>query len=571
LEIFPNLVGLAEYSVHNVLAPGGRSMKNLLNPSIDTMISIQNLSKCFERENLFENINLVIHPKEKIAFIGKNGSGKTTFFNCLAGKEDFEGRILISEIKISLMEQEQNFSNLDKTFEEYLDDKKKKLEEQKIYLEEKIGNPEIYEDEDKFNSLMDEYNLLLTDPSFNEEQANTKEILKKLKMDKKLLDQKIKNLSGGQKTKLRLAECLSKKADLYLLDEPTNNLDLITREWLEAYINKNIENLMVISHDRYFLSKVVEKVWDLENKQIEEWSYKFGEYLDRKKKHLLVLGRKYKDAMKKKKQLLESAKEKRLWASKCGNKTKRIIADRLERDAKKLDAVENPFNFIKEIAIDFDNKKLHNCTIFELENIEKKFDKILFEKVNQEIAFGEKICIIGENGTGKSTLLKILIGNDEPSEGKIYRRKDVQIGYFDQELEGIDKEQTIMNFFINETKKNEEQLIPSLLKYGFEKESFQKKIKHLSGGEKGRLNILRIALEKNNVLILDEPTNNLDIYLVESLENALKEFKGTIIFVSHDRYFVDNVATKILEIKDKKVSSFKGNYSQYLEYQKSIH
>jgi ATP-binding cassette, subfamily F, member 3 len=552
-------------SVHKVLTPEGRSVQNMLNLSTNTMISIQDLSKRFEKENLFEKINLVLHPKEKIAFVGKNGSGKTTFFNCLSGKEDFEGRILVSDIKISLMEQEQNFSNLDKTFEEYLNDKKKKLEEQKVHLEEQIGKPEIYENEDKFNSLMDEYNLLLTDPSFDEEEAGTRDILKELRMDKKTLNQKIKNLSGGQKTKLRLAECLSKKANLYLLDEPTNNLDLITREWLETYINTNIESLIVISHDRYFLNKVVEKVWDLENKQIKPWNYKFKEYLDRKKKHILVLERKHKDATKKKKQMLESAKEKRRWAAKCGNRTKKVIADRLERDAKKLDDVENPYDFIKDINIDFNSKVLHNCTVFRLENIKKKFDKVLFEEVEQEIDFGEKVCIIGENGTGKSTLLKMLIGEVLPSSGELYRRKDIKIGYFDQELEGIDKDQTIMDFLKGEIDEDEEQLISILLKYGFEKESFNKKIKHLSGGEKGRLNILRIATEKNNVLILDEPTNNLDVYLVESLENALKEFKGTIVFVSHDRYFMDKVATKILLIEDKKVSTFKGNYSEYLD------
>ncbi len=544
-------------------------MQNRLNISTDTMISIQDLSKAFERDNLFENINLVIHAKDKIAFVGKNGSGKTTFFNCIAGKESFNGRILIPDIKISLMEQEKNFSNLNKTFEEYLKDKDKKLEKRRKELERQIGDPESYENEEKFNSLLDEYNLLLTDPSFNMEKGSTRKILKELKMNKKNLNQKIKNLSGGQKTKLRLAECLSKKADIYLLDEPTNNLDLSTREWLEKYVNENIETLIVISHDRYFLNKIVEKVWDLEDKTIKEWSYRFSEYLERKKKYIENLEKKYKDAMKKKKQMLESAKEKRQWASKCGNKTKRIIADRLERDAKKLDEITNPFNFIKEIKMDFNSKKLHNCTIFRLEGVERKFDKVLFKDVNQEINFGEKVCIVGENGTGKTTLLKMLVGEIEPSKGDLYIRKDVKIGYFDQELKGIDREKTVMQFFVEETKKDEEQLISILLKYGFEKESFQKKIKHLSGGEKGRLNILRIALEKNNILVLDEPTNNLDLYLIESLENALKIFEGTIVFVSHDRYFVDKVATKILEIKDKKISSFKGNYSEYLELKNS--
>ena len=541
-------------------------MQNRLNPSENTMISIQNLSKAFERENLFENVNLVIHAKNKIAFVGKNGSGKTTFFNCIAGKENFNGRILIQDIKISLMEQEKDFSDLDQTFEQYLRDKDKKLEERKKELERQIGDPEIYEDEEKFNSLLDEYNLLLTNTSFSMEKGNTRKILKELKMDEKDLNQKIKNLSGGQKTKLRLAECLSKKADIYLLDEPTNNLDLNTREWLEEYIKKNIITLIVISHDRYFLNKIVEKVWDLENRTIKGWPYIFKEYLEKKKKYLENLEKKYKDAKREQKRLLEAAKARRTVRSNLFNPT---LAKRLERDAEKLERAVNPFNFIKDINIDFNSKSLHNCAIFRLDDVEKKFEKVLFKGINQEIGFGEKVCIVGENGTGKSTFLKMLIGKIQPSKGEIYRRKDVKIGYFDQELKGINKEKTVMDFFVEETRKEKERLIPLLLKYGFEKESFQKKIKHLSGGEKGRLNILRIALEKNNILVLDEPTNNLDIYLIESLENALKNFEGTIVFVSHDRYFVDKVATRILEIKDKKISSFKGNYSEYLEFRNS--
>jgi ATP-binding cassette, subfamily F, member 3 len=529
------------------------------------MINIQNLSKAFERENLFENINLVVQPKDKIAFVGKNGSGKTTLFNCLAGKISFNGRILIENIKISLMEQEQNFSDLDKTFEAYLNDKKDALEKRKKELENEIGSFEDYEDEDKYDSLMDEYNLLLTDPSLSMEQEGTKYILKELKMDQKLLDQKIKDLSGGQKTKLRLAECLSKKADFYLLDEPTNNLDLITREWLEKYIEKNIKSLIVISHDRYFLNKIVKKVWDLENKQIKEWKYKFGEYLDRKKEYLGVLERKYLDATKRKEKLMKSSKEKREWAQVQRSKKLRIMADRLERDANKLDEVENPFDFLQDIKIGFNSKALHNCNIFRMENVEKKFEKILFKDVTRDIEFGEKICILGENGTGKSTLLKMLIGKIQPSNGEVTRRKDIKIGYFDQELADVDKEKRIMEYFVEETGINEMQLISILLKYGFTKDSFTKKIKSLSGGERYRLNILRITLEKNNVLILDEPTNNLDIYLVESLEKALKAFEGTIVFISHDRYFVDNVATKIWEIKDKKIVGFSGNYSAYMK------
>lgn len=540
-------------------------MQNRLNSSSDTMISIQGLSKAFERDNLFENVNLVIHSNDKIAFVGKNGAGKTTFFNCLVGREDFVGRILVSDVKISLMEQEQNFENLDKTFEGYLEGKKKLLSKRKDKFEKELGSSSILKDENKFNVLLDKYNLLLADYSLNMEKEETKNILKELNIHKKDLNKKIKNLSGGQKTKLRLAECLSKKADLYLLDEPTNNLDLQTREWLEKYINKNVKSLLVISHDRYFLNKIVGKVWELENKQIKEWKYGFNEYVIKKKAYLQNLEKKYRDAMKEKQRLLDAAKARRVLASNLWNPT---LAKRLERDAEKYDEVENPFDFIREIEIAFSSKDLHNCEIFRLENVEKKFDKILFKEVNQEIEFGEKVCIIGENGTGKSTFLKVLIGEENITQGDIYRRKDIRIGYFDQELSNLDKEQTVMEFFINETGMGKEKLIPILLKYGFGKDSLNKKIKYLSGGEKGRLNILRITISKNTVLILDEPTNNLDIYLVESLENALKKFDGTIVFVSHDRAFIDNVATRIFELKNNEISSFKGNYSEYIDFKK---
>lgn len=546
-------------------------MSNQLNSIFNKMISINDLTKCFGRENLFENISITINSNNKIALVGKNGAGKTTFLKCLVGQEDFKGRIISNEIKISLMEQEKSFDYLNKTFKDYIKDKKEKLEAKKIKLETELGNQEIYEDENKFNSLIDNYNLLLADTSFKIENKKLIEILDKLGIDKEILNQKIHELSGGQKIKLRLAECLAKKADLYLLDEPTNHLDFKTLGWLENYIQKNIKSLIVISHDKYFLNKIANKVWEIEDKKIKEYNCDYEKYAENKIKHLEILKKKYMDSTKRKEKLLESAKEKYRWAAVSCSRKLRIVAERLERDAENIEIGPNPDEFITEIKISFISKRLHNCDLFRIVNLIKKFDtKVLFEDVNQEIEQGEKIVIIGGNGAGKTTFLKMLIGNEKITSGAIEKRNNLKIGYFDQELKGLDQEQTVMKFLKDETGKDEPRLTPILLKFGFTKDYFNQKIKKLSGGEKGRLNLLRITSQNNEILLLDEPTNNLDIYLKDSLEKAIKEFPGTVIFITHDRDFIDGVATRVLEIEDKKIKSYSGNYSDYLESKKRL-
>ncbi|MDP3027428.1 MAG: ATP-binding cassette domain-containing protein, partial [Nanoarchaeota archaeon] len=369
------------------------------------MISINDFTKGFERESLFENLNLVIHPNKKIALVGKNGSGKTTFLRCLVGQEKFEGRIISDGMRISMMEQENNFENIEETLSKYLDNQKKKLESRKVEIEKELENPELYENESKFNSTMDRYNLLLTDNSFVLEESKFIELLDKLGMNKDILSQKISELSGGQKIKLRLAECLAKKADLYLLDEPTNHLDLETSEWLGRYIKENIKSLIVISHDRYFLNEIIDEVWKIEGKTFEKYFGVYEKYEEAEITHLELLGEKFKDSTRRKEKMLESAKQNRLWAARAGSHCLRATADRLEREAEKIKIGINPEDLIVDIKIRFTNKKLHKCEVFRFVDLSKKFDsKTLFKNVTMEIDQGEKIAIIGGNGAGKTTL-----------------------------------------------------------------------------------------------------------------------------------------------------------------------
>jgi len=530
------------------------------------MITINDFTKGFGRDNLYENINLVLHLNKRITLVGKNGSGKTTFLKCLVGQETFQGRIVNDGLKISMMEQENNFDTLDKTLHEHLADKVLELEAKKAELEKEFSNPAIYEDEDKFNALMDRVNLLSADSSHKVEEFKLIELLENLGMDKTVLDQKISELSGGQKIKLRLAECLAKSADIYLFDEPTNHLDLDSSEWLGKYILANIPSLIVISHDRYFLNEIIDEVWKIEEKSIRKYAGGYENFEKEEIIHLELLAKKFKDATRQKEKLLESAKKNRHWASISGNSNLKAVADRLERDAERIEIGINPKDLLVEINIRFANFELHKCQVFEFLELSKSFDeKLLFKECNLEIENGEKVAIIGKNGAGKTTLLKMIMGLEGITHGSIKQRNKLNIGYFDQELKGVDPDKTVMEYLTWVSDKNYGRINAALNKFCFEKSFHDQKIKSLSGGEKGRLNLLRITLQENEILLLDEPTNNLDLNLKDSLQKAIVDFPGTVIIVSHDRYFMDKVATRVLDISDQKISNYNGNYTYYLE------
>jgi ATP-binding cassette subfamily F protein 3 len=322
----------------------------------------------------------------------------------------------------------------------------------------------------------------------------------------------------------------------------------------------------VISHDRYFLNQIIDEVWKIEGKDIRIYAGNYKNFEEEEITHLELLGRKFKDATRRKENLLESAKKNRQWAAAAGSKNLRIVAERMERDAERIEIGINPKDLLVEIIIKFANIKLHKCQVFEFFDLAKSFgNKILFEKCEIEIDNGEKVAIIGKNGAGKTTLLKMIMGLTSITNGSIKKRSKLSIGYFDQELKDIDPNKTVMEYLTDICRKDEGKIISALRKFGFEKSFQNQKIQSLSGGEKGRLNLLRITLDENEILLLDEPTNNLDLNLKDSLQKAINDFPGTVIIVSHDRYFMNKVATRVLDISDQKISSYDGNYSFYLE------
>ncbi|MSS74411.1 ABC-F family ATP-binding cassette domain-containing protein [Candidatus Pacearchaeota archaeon] len=528
------------------------------------MIRINNLAKKFGHDNLFENVNLVIHKGDKIALLGQNGTGKSTFVKCILGEEKYDvGLIEVDDkLNISVMVQEKEFEDSESNFLDYLNERNMHVKNKIIELEKRFEEPDIYSDEKEFQKIMYEHEILVRQSSQVFEDIKFKEILKRLNFEEDKFNTPLYKLSGGQKMKLRIAECLSKDADIYFLDEPTNHLDFDTMNQLDTELS-NKETVFIISHDRYLLNKFAKKIIEIENKSFQIYGSGYEKYMDEKEHRHQLIKKFHNENVKRREELTALIRQLRVWASIAGNQTKRIQADRFEAELKKLPQTMDPEKFTKEFRISFDNERRAGSMAFQISDVSKKYhNQELFSNVNFEIERGEKVGIVGSNGSGKSTFLKIIAGIIEGDSGKVKIGPNTTSGYFDQELQDFDQDQTVMDFFkTNFGHLKEERLMALIAGAGMSPHTFKQSIKSLSGGEKARLNIIRLMVENHNVLLLDEPTNNLDIKLIETLENALGKFKGTMLFISHDRYFIDKVANRLFVLKDGKITSKKGNYS----------
>ncbi len=528
------------------------------------MIQIKNISKKFGHDYLFENVNLVIHKGDKIALLGQNGTGKSTFVKCILGEEKYDvGTIEFDDkLHISVMVQEKEFEESESNFLDYLHERNLNLKKKIIEIEKRFEDPSIYSNEEEFQKIMYEHERLVRQSNETVENDSIKEILKRLSFEEEQFNTPLHRLSGGQKMKLRIAECLAKKADIYFLDEPTNHLDFDTMNQLDTELAKK-ETVFIISHDRYLLNKFAKKIIEIENKAFQIYGSGYEKYLEEKEHRHKLIKKFHNETVKRREELTALVRQLRVWASIAGNSMKRAQADKFENELKKLPQTMDPEKFTKEFRISFDNEKRAGSMAFQITDVSKKYhDQELFSEINFEIERGEKVGIVGSNGSGKSTFLKIIAGIIEGDSGKVKIGPNTTSGYFDQELQDFDQDQTVMDFFkTNFGHLKEERLMALIAGAGMSPHTFKQSIKSLSGGEKARLNIIRLMVENHNVLLLDEPTNNLDINLIETLENALGKFKGTILFISHDRYFIDKVATRLFVLADGKIVSKPGNYS----------
>jgi len=524
------------------------------------IVQISNGTVYFGANDVFENIDFTVNENERIALVGRNGSGKTTLLKVLTGECELSSGQLIKTNKTSISYLKQNALALSEdTIGEVFDQVFAKLKDLEKQMEELSDAMKEDPDEkliNKYSALQEEYKYL----GGYTYQSEMLSVLAGFGFKESDLEREVSSFSGGEKTKIAFASLLLAKPDLLLLDEPTNHLDLSTIEWLENYLAKYKKAMVIVSHDRMFLDKTVNVVYELEYGSIRRYAGNYSSFVEQKKNDLIrqesAYRRQQKD-IKRLEELIEKFRYKKNKAAFAQSKIKYL--ERMERieDPKKADTKAFKAKFVCGVR--------GGKNVLSLDHFEVGYDKPL-ANVSLEIKRGDRICVMGDNGTGKSTLLKSIIGETKPLGGYMMLGHQIQIGYFDQNLANFHNGNTVLEELWNEHPDLDMFKIRSVLgAFLFTADEVFKEVDVLSGGEKVRLSLAKLMMKKANFLILDEPTNHLDIISKEALENALNEYDGTILFVSHDRYFIRKIATSCLVIDTDKVTYYPDGYKDYID------
>lgn len=532
------------------------------------LLHVDNLYKGFSGETLFKNISFSIDEKDKIGVIGINGAGKTTLIKMILEEEENDvdpstnQRGTISKkgnLKIGYLSQNINLNYENTVFDELMLVFGSVLEDYKKIQELSFR---INLEPDNFDKIMEELAVVTTRYEQEEGYAieyKVKQILNGLSVQEDLWKQKIGDLSGGQKSRVALGKILLEEPELLILDEPTNHLDLVAIEWLEKFLKDYNKAVMVVSHDRYFLDNVVGRIFEIEGHTLKTYKGNFTEYTIQKEVYLSGAMKAFEKEQEKIKQMEEYIRR-----YKAGIKSKQ--ARGRESLLNRMEKMENPVVNVRKMKLKFDIERPSVDRVLKIQNLSKSYDgKKIFQNLNLEIFRGERVGIIGKNGVGKSTLLKIINGTENPDSGVVTIGEKVTIGYYDQNHKGLDEKASILNEFMFNYPMSEEDVRRLAGGFLFPEEDVFKIIGSLSGGEKARVTLMKLILKKANFLVLDEPTNHLDIYSREVLEEALEDYQGTILIVSHDRYFLEGIVNTIYEITENGAEKFHGNYKEYCE------
>lgn len=529
--------------------------------------SVNKVSKNYGGTTIFEEISFEIHENDRVGLVGRNGSGKTTLFHLMAGADQPDsGQIHWKKgTKIGYLEQIPSFNKdvltidyLKTAFVDLL-----QMEKEIERLEQVMGDPR---NENNLEKLINEYGVIQDQFALKggyEMDASIEKIVYGLSIES-FLDKPLSSLSGGEKTKAGLAHMLLNQPDLLLLDEPTNHLDLMAVEWLGTFLKSYPGTIVIISHDRYFLDEVANKILDLEDGEIQMYPTNFSGFVKAKEERLLKEFQAYEVQQKKIKKMKEAIKRLREWANRANppNEGLHKRARNMERALERMEKLNRPVLLRKKMNLEMDSADRSGKDVIAITGVSKAFaDKPLFKNVEMLVRYQEHVAIVGENGSGKSTLIKMILGQCEVDEGHIRIGSNVKVGYLSQQIFSDSKNETVMETFRNDVKVTEEEARKILARFLFYGHMVFRKVSQLSGGERMRLRLAQMMYQDINLFILDEPTNHLDIESREVLEEVLEDYNGTVIAVSHDRYFLNRLFEKIYWIENQTLHGFEGNYN----------
>ncbi|KMM52211.1 multidrug ABC transporter ATP-binding protein [Bacillus glycinifermentans] len=529
------------------------------------ILQVNQLSKSFGADSILTNIKLEVRSQDRIAIVGRNGAGKSTFLKIIAGRLSYEKGDIIKpkDLTIGYLDQHSGLDSKLSIKEELLTvfDHLKAMEKEMRSVEEQMAHAAP----DKLESLMKTYDRLqqeFKDKGGYQYEADVRSVIHGLGFAGYDDSARVQDLSGGQKTRLALGKMLLTRPDLLILDEPTNHLDIDTLTWLEQYLQNYSGAILIVSHDRYFLDKVVTQVYEISRSRSKKYSGNYSDYLKLKAEQLekeMKLYEKQQDEIAK----LQDFVDRNLARA---STTKRAQSRR--KQLERMDVMDKPLGDEKSASFRFDIARQSGNDVLRVQDltVSYKDQPPLLRSLYFQISRGESVALVGPNGIGKSTLLKTLIQKLKPLTGTISTGSHVSIGYYDQEQAELHSSKRVLDELWDDYPgMNEKDIRTCLGNFLFSGDDVLKPVHSLSGGEKARLALAKLMLQKANFLILDEPTNHLDLDSKEILENALIDYPGTILFVSHDRYFINRIATKVFELSPEKVEEYLGDYDYYTE------
>lgn len=528
------------------------------------LIQLNNITKNFVVNEIFSNVKMEINDKDRVAIVGRNGAGKSTLLKIISGELSFDSgeRTVSKNTTIGYLSQEFIVREDLSIYEEMIT-----CFDEIIGLEanlEKLSYELTPENIEKDPGLLDRFdrlqNEVLTHKDYHY-KSKIESVLYGLDFTKDVFDKKISTFSGGEKTRLSMAKLLLSEPDLLILDEPTNHLDMENVAWLENYLSSYNGAIVIVSHDRYFLDKVVNVVYNLEFGKLKKYVGNYSKFLKQYEEDYEKQLKEFTSQQKDIKRLEEFVQKNIARAS-----TSKMAKSR-QKVLDKMELIDNPKKDDKAANIEFKIKEQSGRDVLMIENLKVGYDgKQVGNAYNFSVYKGDRIAIVGRNGIGKSTLIKTIAKKQNALGGSVHYGSKVSLGYYDQKQAEFESSKTILNELWDEYPLMKEAEVRTVLgRFLFRGDSVLKIVRDLSGGEKARLQLAKLMLEKNNLLVLDEPTNHLDITSKQVLEDALENYEGTIVFVSHDRYFINKIANKVLDITEDDYSIYLGNYDYYLE------